>query len=44
MESSLDFRVIGAYPGGRNWDLLRDLPGERPRADRDIAAVLFAGQ
>ena len=39
MESSLDFSVIGAYPGGRNWDLLRGLPGERPRADRNIAAV-----
>ena len=39
MESSLDFSVVGAYPGGRNWDLLRGLPGERPRADRNIAAV-----
>ena len=26
-------------PGGRDWDLLRGLPGERPRADRNIAAV-----
>jgi uncharacterized protein YjlB len=39
MESSPDFSVIGAYPGERNWDLLRGLPGERPRADRNIAAV-----
>ena len=39
IERSLDFSVIGAYPGGRNWDLLRGLPGERPRADRNIAAV-----
>ena len=39
MESSLDFSVVGAYPGGHNWDLLRGLPGERPRADRNIAAV-----
>ena len=38
-ESSLDFSVIGAYPGLRVWDLLRGLPGERPRADRNIAAV-----
>jgi hypothetical protein len=38
MESSPGFSVIGAYPGGRNWDVLRGLPGERPRADRNIAA------
>jgi uncharacterized protein YjlB len=38
-ESSPDFSVIGAYPAGRNWDLLRGLPGERPRANRNIAAV-----
>jgi uncharacterized protein YjlB len=37
--SSADFGVVGAYPGGRQWDLLRDLPGERPQADRNIAAV-----
>jgi uncharacterized protein YjlB len=39
IESSPDFSVIGAYPGGRHWDLLRGLPGERPRADRNLAAV-----
>ena len=37
--SSADFGVVGAYPGGRQWDLLRGLPGERPGADRNIAAV-----
>jgi uncharacterized protein YjlB len=37
--SSADFSVVGAYPGGRQWDLLRGLPGERPQADRNIAAV-----
>jgi uncharacterized protein YjlB len=37
--SSADFSVVGAYPGGRKWDLLRRLPGERPQADRNIAAV-----
>jgi uncharacterized protein YjlB len=37
--SSADFSVVGAYPGGRQWDLLRGLPGERPGADRNIAAV-----
>jgi uncharacterized protein YjlB len=37
--SSDDFGVVGAYPGGRKWDLLRGLPGERPRADHNIAAL-----
>jgi uncharacterized protein YjlB len=37
--ASADFGVVGAYPGGRNWDLLRGLPGERPEADRNIAAL-----
>ena len=34
-----DFGVVGAYPGGRSWDLLRGLPGERPKADHNIAAL-----
>ena len=34
-----DFGVVGAYPGGRSWDLLRGLPGERPNADHNIAAL-----
>jgi uncharacterized protein YjlB len=37
--ASNDFGVVGAYPGGREWDLLRGLPGERPRADDNIAAL-----
>jgi uncharacterized protein YjlB len=37
--SSDDFAVVGAYPEGRSWDLLRGLPGERPNADRNIAAL-----
>jgi uncharacterized protein YjlB len=37
--ASNDFGVVGAYPGGRDWDLLRGLPGERPKADQNIAAV-----
>ena len=41
LESTEDFGVVGAYPGGRRWDLLRGLPGERPRADRNIAGVLL---
>ncbi|HZS16599.1 MAG TPA: cupin domain-containing protein [Candidatus Udaeobacter sp.] len=39
ISSSGHFGVVGAYPGGRSWDLLRGLPGERPQADRNIAAV-----
>jgi uncharacterized protein YjlB len=37
--ASDDFGVVGAYPGGRQWDLLRGLQGERPKADRNIATV-----
>ncbi|PWT84426.1 MAG: cupin [Acidobacteria bacterium] len=37
--ATADFGVVGAYPGGHDWDLLRGLPGERPRADRNIAAL-----
>lgn len=37
--ASADFAVVGAYPDGRHWDLLRGRPGERPKADHDIAAL-----
>ena len=37
--SSADFGVVGAYPDGRKWDLLRGNPGERPQADVNIAHV-----
>ncbi len=33
------FMMVGAYPPGQDWDLLRGEPGERPGADRHIAAV-----
>ncbi len=39
LSHSADFGVVGTYPGGRRWDLLRGLPGERPAADRNIAAL-----
>jgi uncharacterized protein YjlB len=37
--ASADFGVVGAYPDGREWDLLRGLPGERPKSDRTIAEL-----
>ena len=37
--ASDDLGVVGAYPEGRDWDLLRGLPGERPKADHNIAAL-----
>jgi uncharacterized protein YjlB len=37
--SDSEFGVLGAYPGGRQWDLLRGSAGERPRADHNIAAL-----
>ncbi len=36
---SSDLGVVGAYPDGRSWDLMRGHPGERPSADNNIAAV-----
>ena len=36
---SRDFTVVGAYPNGRSYDLLRGEEGERPQADKNIAAV-----
>ena len=39
INSTGHFGVVGAYPRGRSWDLLRGLPGERPEADHNIAAV-----
>ena len=39
VDTSPDFAVVGAYPDGREWDLLRGQPGERPSADHKIAAL-----
>src|SRR5260221_723894 len=38
LESS-NLGVVGAYPDGRSWDLNRGLDGERPRTDKNIAAL-----
>jgi len=37
--SSLDFRVVGGYPQGQDWDMNEGRPGERPQTDNRIAAV-----
>lgn len=37
--ASAGFGVVGAYPDGRQWDLLTGKPGERPKADQNIAAL-----
>jgi uncharacterized protein YjlB len=37
--ASEDFGVVGAYPDGREWDLLTGKPGERPQADKNIASL-----
>lgn len=31
--------IVGAYPEGRSWDLNRGEAGERPKADKNIAAL-----
>lgn len=37
--ASTDLGVVGAYPGGMMYDLMRGNPDERPGADKNIAAV-----
>ncbi len=39
LESSPDFKVIGGYPAGQDWDMCYGKPTERPRADHNIAQV-----
>lgn len=34
-----DFSVVGAYPEGKKWDLMRGLDGERPQADQHVREV-----
>lgn len=34
-----NFRVVGAYPDGRDYDMNRGEEGERPKADKNIALV-----
>ena len=39
INSSSDFRVVGAYPAGQSWDMNYGKTGERPATDRNIAVV-----
>lgn len=39
LEASDDFEVVGAYPEGRDWDVLRGSKQDRPAADDRIAAL-----
>jgi uncharacterized protein YjlB len=36
--------VVGAYPGGMMYDLMRGDPDERPKADQNIAEVLLPNE
>ena len=39
VSASDDFGVVGAYPGGKDYDLMTGKEGERPAADKRIAQV-----
>jgi len=44
LDTSADLLIVGAYPGGTSPDMLYGKPGERPAADRRIAAVPLPSQ
>lgn len=39
LDSNAGFCAVGAYPQGQRWDTCTGKPGERPRADANIARV-----
>ncbi|NMH28257.1 cupin domain-containing protein [Flavobacterium silvaticum] len=39
VDQSEDFAVVGAYPNGCDYDIMKGEPGERPKADENIAKV-----
>ena len=41
---SEDLGVVGAYPGGMMYDMNYGKPGERPKADQNIAAVAIPAE
>lgn len=44
LSADADFLVVGAYPPGQHWDVMRGEPGERPAALERIAAVPRPGK
>ena len=43
ISESEDFAVVGAYPDGCDYDIMKGEPGERPKADENIARVAIPG-
>ncbi|MDT0643838.1 cupin domain-containing protein [Zunongwangia sp. F363] len=39
LESDSDFGIVGAYPNGSDYDINTGREGERPKADKNIAAL-----
>jgi len=39
IEGDQDFKVVGAYPDGQQYDMMYGKEGERPQADENIKAV-----
>lgn len=44
LDSSQDFRVVGAYPNGSSYDMNTGKSSERPGTDENIAAVPIPGK